>query len=112
MTLWDLSQLILQAVDFDSDHLDMFSYKNQLGRTVQALHPYMDDSPTTEEVKIGDLPLVPGSMMEYVFDFGDHWEFQVQLEEINTDDSRDDYGEIIASKGKAPEQYPDYEEDY
>ena len=112
MTLWDLSQLILQAVDFDSDHLDMFSYKNQLGRTVQAFHPYMDDSPTTEEVKIGDLPLVPGSMMEYVFDFGDHWEFQVQLEEINTDDSRDDYGEIIASKGKAPEQYPDYEEDY
>ena len=110
LTLWDLSQLILQSVDFDSDHLDMFSYKNPLGRSVQAVHPYMDDSPTTEEVKIGELPLVEGSMMEYVFDFGDHWEFQVQLEEINRDDLRPDFGAIIASKGKAPEQYPDYDD--
>lgn len=110
LTLWDLSQLILQSVDFDSDHLDMFSYKNQLGRTVRAVHPYMDDSPTTEEVKIGDLPLVEGSTMKYVFDFGDHWEFQLQLEEINRDDLRPDFGEIIASKGKAPEQYPDYDD--
>lgn len=111
MTLWDLSQLILQSVDFDSDHLDMFSYKNQLGRKVQVVHPYMDESPNTEEVEIGDLPLVEGSMMEYVFDFGDHWEFQLQLEGINTADQRLDYGEIVASKGKAPEQYPDYEDD-
>ncbi|MEY2832416.1 MAG: hypothetical protein RLZZ574_1674, partial [Cyanobacteriota bacterium] len=109
MTLWDLSQLILQSFDFDCDHLDMFSYKNQLGRTVQIVHPYMNDSPSTDEVKIGDLPLAVGSVMEYLFDFGDNWEFQLQLEEIKSD-RRSGYGEIIGSEGKAPEQYPDWEE--
>ena len=110
LTLWDLSRLILQSVDFDSDHLDMFSYKNQLGQTVRVLHPYMDESPATDEVKIADLPWEIGSLMEYLFDFGDNWEFQLQLEEINVDDLRPDYGEVIASKGKAPEQYPDWDE--
>jgi hypothetical protein len=109
LTLWNLSQLILESVDFDSDHLDMFSYKNQLGRTVQIVHPYMDGSPSTDELKIADLPLTVGSVMEYLFDFGDNWEFQLQLEEIKPD-PRDNYGEIIASKGKAPEQYPDWDE--
>lgn len=108
-TLWDLSQLILQSVDFDADHLDMFSFKNQLGRTVRVAHPYMEESPSTDEMKIADLPLDVGSMMEYVFDFGDNWEFGVQLEEIQPE-IRSNYGEIIASKGKAPEQYPDWEE--
>jgi hypothetical protein len=109
LTLWDLSQLILQSFDFDCDHLDMFSYKNQLGRTVQVVHPYMNDSPSTDEVKIADLPLAVGSVIEYLFDFGDNWEFQLQLEEIKSD-LRPGYGEIIASEGKAPEQYPDWEE--
>ncbi|MFM2314871.1 MAG: hypothetical protein RLZZ04_4147, partial [Cyanobacteriota bacterium] len=77
MTLWDLSQLILQSVDFDSDHLDMFTYKNRLGLTVQASHPYLDNSPSTDQMKIADLPLEVGSVMEYLFDFGDNWEFQL-----------------------------------
>lgn len=110
MTLWDLSQLILQSVDFDADHLDMFSYQDQLGKTVQVVHPYLEESPTTDKTKIIDLPLGVGSVMEYLFDFGDNWEFELQLEEIKPDDSRPDYGEIIASHGQAPEQYPDWSE--
>lgn len=45
MTLADLSGLILKSVDFDSDHLDRFTYKNQIGRTVEISHPYADGSP-------------------------------------------------------------------
>ena len=111
LTLWDLSQLILRSVDFDSDHLDMFSYKNPVGKTVRIVHPYMDESPCTEEVEIGALPLQVGSVMEYLFDFGDNWEFQLELEEIRSD-ARPDYGEIIASHGEAPPQYPDWDEDW
>jgi hypothetical protein len=107
MTLWDLSQLILESVDFDSDHLDMFTYKNRLGLTLQAFHPYLERSPSTDETKIADLPLEVGSGMEYLFDFGDNWEFQLLLEEVKPD-VRPGYGEIIASQGKAPEQYPDW----
>ncbi|MEM9276658.1 MAG: plasmid pRiA4b ORF-3 family protein, partial [Cyanobacteria bacterium P01_F01_bin.143] len=109
MTLWDLSQLILQSVDFDHDHLDMFSYKDQLGTTVRVVHPYMEESPSTDETEIADLPLEVGSVMEYIFDFGDHWEFELQLEEIQPEKPHPGYGEIIASHGQAPEQYPNWE---
>jgi hypothetical protein len=109
MTLWDLSQLILLSVDFDSDHLDMFTYKNQLGLTMQAFHPYLERSPSNDQLKIADLPLEVGSVMEYLFDFGDNWEFQLLLEEIKPD-IHPGYGEIISSQGKAPEQYPDWGE--
>jgi hypothetical protein len=109
MTLWDLSQLILQSVDFDSDHLDLFTYRNRLGLTLQAFHPYLERSPSTDEIKIADLPLEVGSVIEYLFDFGDNWEFQLLLEEVKPD-IRPGYGEIIASQGKAPEQYPDWGE--
>jgi hypothetical protein len=110
MTLENLSHLILESVDFDCDHLDMFRYKNQFGRTIEVSHPYADGSPSTDEVLIVDLSLQEGSMMTYIFDFGDWWEFRVQLEQIATDRSQTDYGAIIESKGKAPVQYPDWDE--
>ncbi|MFM2315544.1 MAG: hypothetical protein RLZZ04_4822, partial [Cyanobacteriota bacterium] len=64
---------------------------------------------STDQMKIADLPLEVGSVMEYLFDFGDNWEFQLLLEEIKPDICPG-YGEMIASHGKAPEQYPDWGE--
>ncbi len=103
--------MILQSVNFDSDHLDRFSYKNQVGRTVEISHPYADSSPSTDEVRIGDLPLHEGASMTYIFDFGDWWEFNVQLEKIQTDDSRTNHKAILESHGEAPPQYPDWDEE-
>lgn len=112
MTLADLSSLILESVEFDSDHLDMFIYKNPLGRTIEVSHPYAENSPATDEMRIGDLPLAEGAVMTYVFDFGDWWEFEVQLEKIQPDDSRSDYGAIVERHGEAPPQYPDYDDEW
>ncbi len=109
-TLADLSATILQSVDFDSDHLDMFRYKNQVGRTVEVSHPYADGSPSTDEVRIGDLPLTEGASMTYIFDFGDWWEFDVQLEKVETDNGRRNYQATIESYGAAPSQYPDWDD--
>ena len=109
-TLADLSATILQSVDFDSDHLDMFRYKNQVGRTVEVSHPYADGSPSTDEVRIGDLPLAEGASMTYIFDFGDWWEFDVQLEKVETDNGRRNYQATIESYGAAPSQYPDWDD--
>ena len=111
MTLEEFSSLILQSVNFDSDHLDMFRYKNQVGRTVEISHPYADGSPSTNEVCLGDLPLREGASMTYIFDFGDWWEFNIQLEKIDTNDLRTDYGAIVESKGSAPLQYPKWEDE-
>ena len=111
MMMSDLSGLILESVDFDTDHLDMFRYKNQTGRTVEIFHPYADGSPSTDEVRIGDLSLAEGASMTYIFDFGDWWEFAVQLEAIQPDDARSQYAAILESHGKAPPQYPDWDEE-
>ena len=110
MTLADLSGMILDAVDFDSDHLDMFRYKNHLGRTVEATHPYADGYPCTNDVQLGDLPLAEGASMTYIFDFGDWWEFDVQLEKVEADRSRQNYEAILEGHGEPPLQYPNWDD--
>ncbi|MGB3492059.1 MAG: hypothetical protein WBA57_04985 [Elainellaceae cyanobacterium] len=112
-TLAQLSSLILESVDFDSDHLDMFSYKNAMGRTVEINHPYnnWNGGPYTDEVNVGDLPLEPGMTMTYLFDFGDNWEFDVLCEEFQEGKPKGKSGKILEKHGKAPEQYPNWDED-
>lgn len=110
-TLADLSQLILESVEFDSDHLDEFTYKNASGRTVRISHPYASGSPSTDQVQIQDLQLSVGASMLYVFDFGDWWEFTVQLEKIDSEDTRTNYAAILEQRGKAPEQYPNWDDE-
>ncbi len=127
--LYDLNLLILKSVDFDNDHLHCFTYQNEVGRAVKVYHPYYEgglfqrgpDMPPSDHVKIGDLPLNIGDKMEYLFDFGDNWEFTVQLEALEPlppepekptkkakkSKTWEPRGEILASRGQAPEQYPD-----
>jgi|GEM_PF-432717 len=113
-TLADFSSLILKSVDFGQDHLDMFVVRDRMGRTFEINHPYNEwaEGARTNEVLIGDLPLQPGSSMLYVFDFGDNWEFQVVLEEIQPGKPKRNSNKILERKGKAPEQYPDWGEEY
>ncbi|MBF2084528.1 hypothetical protein [Thermoleptolyngbya sp. C42_A2020_037] len=112
-TLEALGDLIRESVDFDSDHLDLFSFKDAMGRTVEIHHPYNDwrDSKASNEVLIGDLPLQPGMAMTYLFDFGDCWEFNVQLEEIQPGKPKRGSNKILERHGEAPEQYPNWDED-
>ncbi|MEM8639946.1 MAG: plasmid pRiA4b ORF-3 family protein [Cyanobacteria bacterium P01_G01_bin.54] len=112
-TLEDLSLLILHAVNFDNDHLHEFTYRDPSGRTRSVMHPMADGDRFTDEVTLGSLPLEVGSQMKYVFDFGDWWEFEIQVEAIEPEPAIPTtvQGEILARRGKAPEQYPDYEDE-
>jgi Plasmid pRiA4b ORF-3-like protein len=105
LTLDRLSSCILDSVDFDADHLDMFQYRNQNGRSIEIYHPHSADLPHTDEVAIGELPLTEGASMTYIFDFGDRWKFEVKLEKIQADDGRSDYAELLEIHGEAPQQY-------
>ncbi|MEM6264096.1 MAG: hypothetical protein AAGI38_16395, partial [Bacteroidota bacterium] len=46
----------------------------------------------------------------YIFDFGDNWEFECTIEEM-LEEELVKSPRVVAKKGKAPEQYPDYDED-
>ncbi|MEY2984798.1 MAG: hypothetical protein RLZZ568_1415 [Cyanobacteriota bacterium] len=119
--LYDLSLLILKSVNFDNDHLHCFTYQNEAGQKVEIYHPYYEGGlfdrgpqmPPTDQVKVGDLPLKVGDKMKYLFDFGDDWRFTIQLESLEPLTAKprqgEPVGEILASKGKAPEQYPEWE---
>lgn len=106
----ELSGSILDAFDFDRDHLYRFSYKDRYGVTSHVDHPFSHDfeGDSADEVKVGDLPLSPGMKMTFLYDFGDDWEFEMLVE--NTDaDMKIKAPSVLESKGKAPAQYQDFD---
>ena len=48
--------------------------------------------------------------MELVYDFGDNWEFNVELERAEPPGARIKAPSILERHGKAPEQYPRWDE--
>ncbi|MDJ0707198.1 MAG: plasmid pRiA4b ORF-3 family protein [Leptolyngbyaceae cyanobacterium MO_188.B28] len=107
LTLDDLSTAILNAFEFDFEHLYQFSYKDRFGILQTVISPEVSSPPYTTETLVGDLPLEPGASMTYLYDFGDRWEFQVQLEEINPPDPELSQPQVLATHGEAPQQYWD-----
>jgi hypothetical protein len=109
-TMTALADWILRSVHFDDDHLYQFSYRDRFGTTVAINHEYMDEPPWTTEVTLGELPLEPGQSMTFWYDFGDDWMFDVKLERIEPPTTRIKAPRIMATHGRAPEQYPRYED--
>ena len=106
---WDtLVYSILKAFDFDCDHLYRFTYVDRFGASRAIYHSYMDDGPYTDEFKIGDIDILIGDSIEFLYDFGDSWTFDIQLESIDVKVVR--RPTLIDAVGEAPEQYPAYEE--
>lgn len=115
--LEDLSNAILDAYDFDNDHLYRFLYATRFGNTAEVNHTMMKDGPFAvegpyvDEVRIGDLPAQPGFHMTYNYDFGDNWNFDVLLERIDPAEPIGEPYRIGARQGEAPEQYVYYDDD-
>ncbi|MGM0440511.1 MAG: IS1096 element passenger TnpR family protein [Chlamydiota bacterium] len=108
--LYHLSSLILDAFDFDQDHLHRFTCKDQQGIPMIINHPCCEESLTTDEVKIGDLNLTVGSKMDFLFDFGDNWMFSISLEELAPSETQSEDATILEKHGQAPKQYAFYDE--
>jgi hypothetical protein len=111
MSLEALSEAILDAFDFDNDHLHLFRYRNRFGIFEEVKHPYIEELPSTSEVKVGELPLRPGSMLEYLFDFGDNWLFEVWLEKLEPANPKLRKPMMIEGRGQAPPQYPNLDDE-
>lgn len=106
-TLDDLASTILHVLDFTSDHLYEFTYRNRFGAEEHVVHPFMDERPRTDEVAIGELPLAEGQTMLFVYDFGDWWEILLTLEAVAPGTSLKK-PQVLETKGSPPIQYPDY----
>jgi hypothetical protein len=102
-----LASTILSSFHFDSDHLYRFSYQDRFGHLVEIDHPAMVDESehVADEVKVGDLPLCEGMRINFLFDFGDDWRFELMVERVNTGPASRK-PQVLEEQGTAPEQYP------
>lgn len=114
LSLDKLAQGILDAFNFDNDHLYEFIYKNQYGIEEHISHPYLDEyregELTTNQCSVGSLSLYKGMTITFLFDFGDNWKFKIQVAQMPSPELQFDDLTVIEKKGTPPEQYPDYNE--
>jgi hypothetical protein len=110
-TLEDLHFIIQDAVGFDNDHL----YEFYIARTERSRDRVRFDDENQEiyELTIEDLyPLDKGKKLFYLFDYGDHWLFNLSKsrKKPQQPEKSTKYPRIIEKTGKNPEQYPECEE--
>jgi hypothetical protein len=106
--LEDLHEIIQRAFNFANDHMYAFFMDNEL---------WSDDAYLSEITEpfdeyasgytLAEFDFVKGNKFKYVFDFGDGWIFQCKV--LGTNEETPEKPVIIKSKGKAPEQYPDWD---
>ena len=109
-TLADLLGWVLRSFKFDDDHLCRFTYIDRFGCAVEINDPRMGESSSTVQTPVGTLPLEPGQTMDLLYDFGDSWEFTITLERVEPPGSRIKAPRIMESHGKAPRQYPRWDD--
>ena len=107
-----LARAILAAFKFDDEHLYDFKYRDQRGKKHEFNHPFSQEGPCTTDVRIGQMLLREKEAMTFLYDYGDCWEFSVRLERVEPPDKKVRRPKLIGSAGKAPEQYPDADEDW
>lgn len=122
-SLIDLHQVLQDAFGWDDDHLYSFWLKGEFWGVDggEYTHPFHADAdvlgpfatspaPKSAAAKLGRLRLKRGQAIAYLFDFGDEWRVRLTLSEI-TADSGEPYPRVLESRGDAPPQYPDFDED-
>ncbi len=126
-TLYHLAEAIVGAFDFDMDHA--FGFYSDLGwdyyDSLVRYELFADmgseddggvfgDRPKAKGVKRTPLSAVftePNQKMQFLFDYGDDWRFEIELRGFSETAKGAAYPRILAAKGPSPEQYPDWEDD-
>ena len=75
---------------------------------------YTDEPfPGQKDVKINidKLGLNQGDIFFYLFDFGDDWVHQIKVISIDETAKKEKLPKVVESKGEAPPQYPDMEDE-
>ena len=120
LSLYKLADAVVSAFDFDLDHCFGF-YDNpeyDPSGIFYELFTDIDEAETTPEAKsvkrtkISTAWKKPGQKMYFLFDYGDGWQFVVTLKEVIAESKvkRGKKWECVSKTGKAPEQYPSYED--
>lgn len=71
-----------------------------------------DEAGDVRTTQLSTLDLKKGKKFLYLFDYGDEWRFTVKVDAINKNiDPEQEYPRLVEEVGKAPQQYPNWDED-
>lgn len=110
-TLEELHRAIQAIFDLDNDHLYAFYLNGRISNRAGNIYsdPRGDidyDEYPADVLTLGELGIYIGQSILYLFDFGDNWEFTVQLTAFSASDNKPTAQyELKESVGEAPEQY-------
>jgi len=111
-TLYKLHQAILNAFEFDDDHMHAFFMDNKRWSQWDCYVSSKSEPADrlSKRYSLQKAGLAKGKKFLYLFDFGDEWVFQCKV--LREMDEETDIPGVIRSVGEAPDQYPNYEEDW
>jgi hypothetical protein len=117
-SLATLAEVIVTAFDFNFDHAyGFFSamqgnvYKSPVRYELFADVDGGREARSVKRTKVGDAFALVGSKMLFLFDYGDEWRFKVEVIGLGEQEPEGRYPNILATVGKAPDQYPNTDED-
>jgi hypothetical protein len=114
-SLYALAQAIVRSFDFDFDHAFGFysKLKGNIYESPVRYELFVDMGESESEARsvkrtrvVEAFPSV-GTKMRLLFDYGDGWEFLVELLKRKPKEPKVKLPRLLMSAGKAPTQYPD-----
>jgi hypothetical protein len=119
-SLYVLAEAIVTSFNFDFDHAFGF-YTGltpaQIGKRFPKYELFADSGDAGPQVlgvrktTISQAFPEVGHTMLFLFDYGDEWLFRVTLRTIGEKRVKGRYPRIVATRGEAPAQYPDDDDD-
>jgi hypothetical protein len=119
-SLYGLAEAIVAAFGFDFDHAFGF-YSGLTPAKMMRQHPQYELFVDMGNAEPGALSVkrtsvaqafpAIGHTMIMLYDYGDGWHFRVSLRGASTKVAKVRYPRVVATRGEAPAQYPDWDED-
>ncbi len=117
-TLYNFAKVITQAFDFEFDHCfgfydtlkDRKNSKKMFELFVDIGEESRPQAKGVKKTKIAQAFKDIGEKMIFLFDYGDGWQFNVELLEICNNSKGDLKPKVLESIGEAPLQYPPCED--
>jgi len=111
--LYDLGGVIVQVFGFDFDHPFGF-YSKLSGRVFDSPVKYElfadmgeSEARSVKRTRIVEAFPTVGAKMTFLFDYGDNWQFRIEVIGQNRKEPGVMYPRLLKTIGAAPEQYPD-----
>ncbi len=118
-SLHTLAEAIVAAFGFDFDHAFGFYSGLKPATLMKSLPRYelfadMGEAAPgvagVKKTKISQAFVEIGHTTMFLFDYGDGWHFRVSLKATGTKLAKVRYPRVVATRGDAPQQYPDFDD--